>query len=112
MKLFEHVGMLLMQWNKHVWGTHEVYCLIEKWNKSFQTSSVLLWIFVKDSYLKQKVCKADRQQLELMTCMGKLDFAMTFNRTLDFSKFIQNYWYLKVNFLVSENLLWDISSLR
>ena len=34
--------------------------------------------------------------------------------TLDISKlkFIQNYWYLKVNFLVPENLLRDISSLR
>ena len=26
--------------------------------------------------------------------------------------FISNYWYLKVNFLVPENLLWDIRSLR
>ena len=28
------------------------------------------------------------------------------------SKFIPNYWYLKVHFLVPENLLWDISNLR
>ena len=27
-------------------------------------------------------------------------------------KVISNYWYLKVNFLVTENLLWDISSLK
>ena len=27
-------------------------------------------------------------------------------------KFISNYWYLKVNFLVPENLLWDTRILR
>ena len=27
-------------------------------------------------------------------------------------KLISKYWYLKVNFLVPENLLWDTSSLR
>ena len=28
------------------------------------------------------------------------------------SNFFPNYWYLKVNFLVPENLLWDTSGLR
>ena len=27
-------------------------------------------------------------------------------------RFISNYWYLKVNFLIPENLLWDVNSLR
>ena len=31
---------------------------------------------------------------------------------ISMSKFISNYRYLKVNFLVPENLLWDTSSLR
>ena len=32
--------------------------------------------------------------------------------TLHISKLISNYYYLRVNFLVPENLLWDIGSLR
>ena len=35
---------------------------------------------------------------------------MFYNSTVRFWLIISNYWYLKVKFLVPENLLWDISS--
>ena len=39
-------------------------------------------------------------------------FAVQSTCDISKSKFIPNYWYLKVNFLIPENLLWDISNLK
>ena len=41
-----------------------------------------------------------------------LDFPTYSWLNISASKFIPNDWYLKVNFLLPENLLWDISSFR
>ena len=57
--------------------------------------------------------------LELIFIVPKVFEPLKFDCSLDTfpilnyiaASFILNYWYLKVNFLGPENLLWDISSL-